>query len=335
MIEFGSNMQVRSISVSELERFVASGPHSLCSQGFAQYIRELWERGSSQPDRCFIVEAEGRIIGRILYRGQNDEIDFTGLHLPWDQDYLSIGHHLFRDSLLHLQQDGIKILEAFVSSAWEYRQQAQNLIESLGLTLVQTKMRYVWRQMGKPSVQSSRLVYRTLTEIGDEVFIDIIRRASLETLDRLDQLQINSIGAEQHARSYFRLLKTEFEHFPDWWLAAYTTADEVVGHVVAVPYNLHRHEGSIGYIGVVPEQRGKGYVDELLRQGMAVMVQDGISTVICDTDEPNLPMRHAFDRCGYSPTDTTWVYRGVLDHVLSSSMKFSKDDKRSSPGGRL
>lgn len=310
-------MQVRSILASELERFAASGPHSLGSQGFAQYIRELWERNSSRPDRCFIVEADGQIIGRIVYRGQGDEINFTGLHLPWDTDYLSIGHRLFRDSLSHLQQDGVNILEAFVSSAWEYRQQAQNLMERLGLTLVQTKMRYVWQHRGEPAVQSSRLVYRTLTEIGDEAFLDIIRQTSVDTLDRLDRLQINTIGAEQHARNYFSLLKTEFEHFPDWWLAAYTTADEVVGQVVAIPYNLHRHEGSIGYIGVIPEQRGKSYVDDLLRQGMAVMIRDGILTVICDTDEPNLPMRRAFDRCGYSQTDTSWVYRGELDQVLS------------------
>jgi RimJ/RimL family protein N-acetyltransferase len=312
-----SNTHIRAISASELDQFVAAGQHSLGEAGFAKYIRELWERGSSSPERTFVAEQDGQFIGRILYRGQGEEVNFTGLSLPWDGDYLFIGQQLFHESLSQLQQDGVHVLEAYITSAWSYHHQAQNLMEQLGLTLVQTKLRYIWQQPLETITPSSRLVFKTLTDIGEEAFTDLIRRATEGTLDRLDQLQIAEMGAEQHAHLYFTLLKSEFEFIPHWWLAAYTPEGEAVGHVVGVPFNSHRHEGSIGYIGVVPEQRGKGYVDELLRQSMSVMLQDGMQAFVCDTDSPNIPMQRSFERNGYSQTDTTWVYRATLETLLA------------------
>lgn len=309
-------MQIRSISSSELDSFVMVGLHSLGTEGFAQYIRELWERGASSPERTFVIEAGGQFIGRILYRGQGEEVNFTGLILPWDGDYLTLGQQLFHVSLAQLQAEGVRILEAYVTSGWEYQQSVQRLMEQLGLPLVQTKLRYVWHQTDEPLTEPARLTYRNLDDIGDEAFIDLIRRSSVDSLDRLDQLQVTEMGSEQHAHTYFDLLKNEFGHFPHWWQAAYTPTGEAVGHVIPVPYNLHRHEGTIGYIGVVPEQRGRGYVDDLLRRGMAVMIQDGIQTMICDTDAPNIPMQRAFERSGYTQTDTTWVYHGKLESIL-------------------
>jgi hypothetical protein len=188
---------IRSISPSELEKFAAAGVHTLGTDEFAQYIRELWERGASTPDRCFVAEADGQFVGRIVYRGQGEEVNFTGLYLPWDGDYLSIGQQRFRESLARLQQEGVHILEAYVTTAWGYHDRARRLMEQLGLTLVQTKLRYTWKQneqQEKRLTPSSRLVFRTLPEIGEDAFADLIRRATAGTLDRLDQLQIEEMG---------------------------------------------------------------------------------------------------------------------------------------------
>jgi RimJ/RimL family protein N-acetyltransferase len=58
----------------------------------------------------------------------------------------------------------------------------------------------------------------------------------------------------------------------------------------------------IGYIGVVPEQRGHGYVDDLLAEGTALLADQGAEVVKADTDTGNVPMAAAFARAGYQVT---------------------------------
>jgi hypothetical protein len=60
---------------------------------------------------------------------------------------------------------------------------------------------------------------------------------------------------------------------------------------------------TIGYIGVVPEQRGRGYVDELLAE-MAWTLADLApgEEVGADTDFGNVPMAKAFVRAGFRMT---------------------------------
>jgi len=309
-------MHVRSISPAEVDAFAAIGPHSLGVDGFAQYIRELWQLGASQPSRCFVIEEGTHILGRIVYRGSGDDVNFTGLHLPSGEAFFSVGQCLFQESLSELYLEGVRYLEAFLSSASAQTEQVRELLQKLGLPLTQTKFRYIWQGDSTSLIPSSRLIYRTRNQVSDADFIDLIRRASIGTLDALDQLQIKQLGENTHARTYFEVLKTEFEDHPDWWLAAYTPDQQPVGHIVGVPYNLHRHESAIGYIGVIPEQRGHGYSDDLLRDGMRAMTAAGITTVIADTDEVNRPMQAALERCGYQRSDTTWVYRQALTAIL-------------------
>jgi RimJ/RimL family protein N-acetyltransferase len=56
----------------------------------------------------------------------------------------------------------------------------------------------------------------------------------------------------------------------------------------------------INFIGVVPEHRGKGYVDDLLAEGTATLHAAGAERVRADTDTRNLPMAAAFGRAGYA-----------------------------------
>ena len=55
----------------------------------------------------------------------------------------------------------------------------------------------------------------------------------------------------------------------------------------------------INFIGVVPEHRGRGYVDDLLAEGTAALHAAGAERVRADTDTRNLPMALAFRRAGY------------------------------------
>jgi RimJ/RimL family protein N-acetyltransferase len=86
-----------------------------------------------------------------------------------------------------------------------------------------------------------------------------------------------------------------------------------VGQVVSVPFD---DGGSIGYIGVVPEQRGHGYIHDLLAAGVALIRDSGLNSVVCDTDSLNAPMHHAFERMGFAHTGTVWVYHGDIAPLI-------------------
>ncbi len=70
----------------------------------------------------------------------------------------------------------------------------------------------------------------------------------------------------------------------------------------ATPY--HRN---VGYLGVVPEQRGKGLIDEVLAEITRFHAAAGADRVTATTDTVNVPMAAAFDRAGYEVTEIRLV----------------------------
>ncbi len=81
---------------------------------------------------------------------------------------------------------------------------------------------------------------------------------------------------------------------------AYTGSREFVG--VIVPARNYTNP-TIGYVGVVPEQRGQGYINDLLAE-MAWRLSSLApgEEVGADTDFSNFPMARAFTRAGFQTT---------------------------------
>ncbi len=86
----------------------------------------------------------------------------------------------------------------------------------------------------------------------------------------------------------------------EWWRIAYTCEGEVAGMGIpsATPYSVN-----VGYLGVVPEFRGRGYVDEVLAEITRLHVANGESRITATTDMGNTPMAAAFGRAGYRNTE--------------------------------
>jgi RimJ/RimL family protein N-acetyltransferase len=130
---------------------------------------------------------------------------------------------------------------------------------------------------------SGRLVFRPGQ---DEEFLAAFRRVAVGTLDAATQRDLATIGADRQARSdleFYRSCPGE----SSWWRLAETTGGELVGFAIpsATPY--HRN---VGYLGVVPELRGHGYVDDLLGEITRVHAADGADRITATTDVPNAPM---------------------------------------------
>ena len=57
---------------------------------------------------------------------------------------------------------------------------------------------------------------------------------------------------------------------------------------------------------MVPEQRGRGYVDDLLRAGTAAARDAGYTSILSDADVLNEPMTAAFARADHLPDRRPW-----------------------------
>ena len=87
-------------------------------------------------------------------------------------------------------------------------------------------------------------------------------------------------------------------------LEAGATQDEFLspGHN---PYSL-----VIGYLAVMPDHRGRGYINDILNEGVSELAATGVDRIRAATDMTNSPMGDAFLRNGWTEyersIDTVW-----------------------------
>ncbi len=127
--------------------------------------------------------------------------------------------------------------------------------------------------------------------------IDLLSRALDGTLDAHSRSDLADKTPEQVAAAQYD------EEFPgykgprEWWRIATTPDGEPIGFVIP---SRNAYNPIIAYLGVVPEHRGRGYVDEILAEGTRILAAQGVPRIRAATDVGNVPMARAFARLGYA-----------------------------------
>nr|WP_230081379.1 MULTISPECIES: GNAT family N-acetyltransferase [Aeromicrobium] len=91
----------------------------------------------------------------------------------------------------------------------------------------------------------------------------------------------------------------------DAWRIATLADGTTVGFTIAT---RTAYDASISYLGVLPEHRGRGFVDELLAQMVHLHHDDGEQRIVGTTDAANAPMAAAFGRAGFETTRVRIVH---------------------------
>ncbi|WOX16561.1 GNAT family N-acetyltransferase [Streptomyces sp. N50] len=166
-------------------------------------------------------------------------------------------------------------------------------LRAAGYDLLVERFIYRWTsECGLPE-RPGRLVFAP--EPDDDVFVDALRRIHSVTLDAHAQRAIREGGVEKAAQEeidFFRWCPSPRE----WWQVARTPEGDLAGiHIPA-----HNPSGPcIGFIGVVPEQRGHGYARDLLAECTHYLVERGAEFIAAATDQGNFPMAAHFAEVGY------------------------------------
>lgn len=294
---------VRSIKRAELDAFssfAAGRDRGFAPQGLASFrdwLLDLWRTKQSAPERCFVAckPDDGAYLGGIVYWGQpRGAQHLEHIRVSPGPTGPAVRNRLIKESVRLLGSNGFQTVYVLLLSPplsigrvrrWKI------VLARLGFRLRTHGYRFEWRSNAGLPMPARQLRFVAIKEAGDRIWRKTDTRIRQGSLDPPDFTPFGSLRP--------RTAK--------WWRLAYDRGGSVVG---LVQPGQNESGPTIEWIGVVPEQRGRGYIHELLAGGMAVLHTAGADTIRADTHVRNRAMHRAlrqagFDRIGYAGGTST------------------------------
>lgn len=257
--------------------------------------REGHRRTQFRPDWKRVALRDGEVVARGAWWGGPD--DSEPVNINWfdvAEGEEEAGAELLRSAPWQVE------LEINLPGGWREKTDLRAAAEArfaaaraAGYELLVERFLYRWTpERGLPE-RPGRL--RFSAEPDDTVFFDALRRIHSVTLDAHALRAIEEGGLDQAAQE-----ELDFFHWcpspREWWQIAHTPEGDLAGiHIPA-----HNPSGpTIGFIGVVPEQRGRGYAYDLLAECTHLLVEQGAEFVSGATDQGNFPMAANFAKAGF------------------------------------
>jgi ribosomal protein S18 acetylase RimI-like enzyme len=301
-------MHIRPVLPEDLGRFIGAVGSPEHQEEVDHYLQRMFAAGSMRPEWCFIAEKRDRVVGRIAFwtlPGMEAPFALVLLDVDRGGDYAEVGTRLLEHALEEARALGSEEIEHVIDAPpirpqfQHHAQKRIELLESVGFYLRREAGRYERRDTKPPAAESGRLSYLIMEEVGEEKFIEAMERVSEGTLDQEIRAEREKLGRKRAAREFFDDASS-VQHDASWWRLAYAPNGELAGLVMpAEPPGFL----TIFYIGVVPEMRGRGYVNDLLAAGTATLLEaraENDKPLIADTDVSNAPMAAAFERAGWT-----------------------------------
>lgn len=257
--------------------------------------REGHRRTQFRPDWKRVALRDGEVVARGAWWGGPD--DPEPVNINWfdvAEGEEEAGAELLRSAPWQVE------LEINLPGGWRKKTDLRAAAEArfaaaraAGYELLVERFLYRWTpERGLPE-RPGRL--RFSAEPDDSVLFDALRRIHSVTLDAHALRAIEEGGLDQAAQE-----ELDFFHWcpspREWWQIAHTPEGDLAGiHIPA-----HNPSGpTIGFIGVLPEQRGRGYAYDLLAECTHLLVEQGAKFVTGATDQGNFPMAANFAKAGF------------------------------------
>ncbi|GGF96170.1 N-acetyltransferase [Rhodococcoides trifolii] len=287
-------MIVRPMLSADLEAVVAFPPDPTIRDLSIDRVRAEFAAGRFRPEWTWIAESNGALVGRALWWGRSDStspLALDSLHVLKPADRVAVGAALLTSPTFE-RPEYVIALEPGSNSQWRIDAAAR-----AGLTERLERLQVEWTPASGAPPASTRLTFRSGT---DEEFVDLFVRAAVGTRDVTTARALTVMTPDEQARDDLDFyLGCPGER--SWWCVA-EEDDEVVGFILpsATPYSRN-----VGYLGVLPEHRGRGLVDDLLAE--VTRINAGAERITATTDVTNEPMAAAFERAGYRVTEVRLV----------------------------
>lgn len=297
---------IRPIRDDEAQLFTSMpGSSGRWHPDFRRDYHELAAQGQYRPQWTWVALRADTVVARGAWWGFPDnDAPFT---LDWlDFDRPQDGTALLRaaNQALRTPDGGIAEYHLFLPLDWRDRAPVLELTQrrlaaarGAGMDVLVERWSYLFTAGTQaPPPPPGRLRFRAATDADTELLVDLLARVAVGSLDVATRARSARLTDPQR---FGRTELAELESFPaprGWWQLGYDGSGALVG--LAVPTRNYSTP-VVGYIAVLPEHRGHGYVDELLARTTRVLLDQGATRIGADTDSTNTPMAAAFTRAGY------------------------------------
>ncbi len=251
------------------------------------------DKGFTKPEFCHVFLRDGTVAGGVVWAefepGELGVLDFCTPDLAVPE-----AAALLRESIALAKPPSCRKICYNLYNDNELFAPTKAVFLAAGFSVAQEKKSFSHRGAPLPP-DPGRLAFKPLSEVGEALFVDMVERVTVGSLDSDMAAEAAQLGGAEAARLYVEGLKGINPDTALWRLGY--AGDTPVGLVV--PQRLGKTVGAINYIGVVPEQRGHGYGLDLILSGTRALAALGLSKVIADIDRQNHPMEAALTALGY------------------------------------
>jgi ribosomal protein S18 acetylase RimI-like enzyme len=290
---------------TSLEVFLSVSEGSPYQPQLREYLESLLHQECTRPAWCVIGLKTGEPSARAALwalPGEPAPSDIVMIETDWSNENLSAGHELLarlHDLARGLGSEGLSHSVDSPPGAPQFQENEDariRLLRGSGYELLRDGLR--WTYEGASSGEGrpvDSLVYRSLEEVGDDAFVAAMAATYQGTRDSWITRSIDERGTLGAAQADF-LDYQALEHVPDWWELAFTEDGALAGVIMAA---RNPSTAIIAYVGVVPEQRGRGLAQALVARGTERLLQGGADDIRGDCDRDNVGMVKGFQRAGY------------------------------------
>lgn len=265
--------------------------------------------GRRRPEWMWVALRGDHLLARVAWWGR------TGDDTPFlldivdvddsivDRDRVDIAVRLLRTAMAEVVPAGTRPPEyiRYVPPDWRDEEAARCRVEDRMLALERTgarllveRLRFEWRPGTPIPGPRGRLVFRPVRDTGE--ILGLMTRVLDGTLDAHSRDDLTRMSPREAAVRHYEDELAHYRSPRDWWRIATLPGGEPVGFITPARNN---YNPTIGYVAVLPERRGNGYIDEILAEGTRVLAAQDAPRIRAATDLGNTPMANAFQRAGY------------------------------------
>lgn len=263
--------------------------------------------GRRRPEWMWVALRGDHLLARVAWWGRTgDDAPFLLDIFDIDDssaDRVDVGVRLLRTAMAEVVPAGTRPPEYIrdVPADWREHETTRRVVEDrmvalerTGASLFVERLRFEWRP-GTPLLDpTGRLRFRPIRDT--EELLALMTLVLDGTLDAHNRADLTRMSAREAAVKHFEGELARYRSPRDWWRVATLPDGAPVGFVTPA---RNDYNPIIGYLAVLPEHRGNGYIDEILADGTRILNAQNVPRIRAATDLGNFPMANAFQRVGY------------------------------------
>ena len=268
--------------------------------------------GRRRPEWLWVALDGNRLLARLAWWGRPGEdvpLLLDILDILDIADNVEVGTRLLRTATAEVIPPGTRRPAYLRTVPVDWRDTARRdvedrmaVAESTGANLFVERLRFEWHPGTPLPEPSTRLRFRPVRDTDE--MIDLMTRALDGTLDAHSRDDLTRMPAREAAIRHYEDELAHYRSPRDWWRVATLPDGEPVGFVTPA---RNDYNPIIGYLAVLPEHRGNGYIDDVLAEGTRVLAAEDVPRIRAATDLGNTPMAAAFHRAGYVNVERTII----------------------------